>query len=63
MTCILSSHIYHFTFITDSVVVYISAGHTKNAAEAKSVVNAVITQNRKLLNRVIVMTYALVQGK
>ena len=44
-------------------MVYISAGHTKNAAEAKSVVNAVITQNRKLLNRVIVMTYALVQGK
>ena len=61
--CTKAKPVYHLTFITDSVVVYISAGHTRNAAEAKSVVNAVITQNRKLLNRVIVMTYALVQGK
>ncbi|XP_071491032.1 VWFA and cache domain-containing protein 1-like [Diadema antillarum] len=45
----------------DSVILYISTGHASNQQEVRSVINLAISENRRLNNRVVIMTYPLVE--
>lgn len=45
----------------DSVILYISTGHASNQDEVKTAINIAISENRRLNNRVAIMTYALVE--
>ncbi|XP_070564445.1 VWFA and cache domain-containing protein 1-like [Ptychodera flava] len=47
---------------TDALMIlYISSGHTSGSEEVKTVMNTIVDENAKLNNKVIIMTYALVE--
>ncbi|XP_077980933.1 VWFA and cache domain-containing protein 1-like [Glandiceps talaboti] len=43
------------------IILYISSGHTSGSDEVKTVMNTIVYENSQLNNKVIIMTYALVE--
>ncbi|XP_033103553.1 VWFA and cache domain-containing protein 1-like [Anneissia japonica] len=51
---------YNNVSLADCIIVYISSGNTSGKDEAKKVVKTVVDENQQINNRVIIMTYALI---
>ncbi|XP_071952059.1 VWFA and cache domain-containing protein 1-like [Antedon mediterranea] len=47
--------------LADSIIVYISSGNTSGKDEARKVVKTVVDENAQINNRVVIMTYALIE--
>lgn len=52
-----------FGFVEDAMIVYVSRGLLSSLIEAKDVLQTIATENGRLENRVIINTYAVIDGR
>ena len=54
---------FDFLFTDNAMIVYISRGLLSSLAEARDVMETIASMNGRLKNRVIINTYAVIDGK
>ena len=59
----MSDLLYCISFLEEAMIMYISRGLLRSLTEAKEVMETIAEQNGRLRNKVLINTYAVIDGE